>query len=134
MNSQAPPPSPDPNSAFRTYLRAVALLIPTVFIWLFAITFLAPKLEQLWRDTGLTGSKAQWLMDASDAFKSNFYFVVAGVVVVLLLLEFRWAAWPRYRRVVVACATLFFHTAVLVAITTIATAALLAAPLLLKHK
>jgi type II secretory pathway component PulF len=132
MNSQTPPPLPDPNSAFRTYLRAIALLIPTVVVWLFANTFLLPKLEYIWQLAGLTGSKAEWLMDASYAFKQHFRTIALGVVVVLLLLEFRWRAWPRYRRTVVACATLFFHTAVLVGIATVATAALLAAPLLAK--
>jgi hypothetical protein len=134
MNDQAPPPLPDPNSAFRTYLRAGATLIPTVLIWLFAGTVLVPKLEQLWRDTGLTGSRAQWLMDVSDVFHNNFYFIVTGLLAVLLLVEFRWAAWPRYRRGAVTAVVVLFHTAVLVGITTIATAALLAAPLLLKHK
>lgn len=134
MSSHTPPPLPDPDGAFRTYVRAVALLIPTIFVWLFATTFLVPKLEQLWKDAGLTGSKAQWFMNATYALKQNFTFVLAGVVVVLLLLEFRWAAWPRYRRVVVASASLFFHTVVLVGITMIATAALLAAPLLARAK
>ena len=134
MNSQAPPPLPDPNSAFRTYLRAVALLIPTLFFWLFSIAFLVPKLEQIWQLARINNSKAQWLMDASYGFKQYFHFIIAGVVVVFLLLEFRWAAWPRYRRTVVACVTLFFHTAVLLGITTIAVAVCLAAPLLTKHK
>jgi hypothetical protein len=53
---------------------------------------------------------------------------------VLRLVESRWEAWPRYRRGVVAAVVVFFHTAVLVGITTIATAALLAAPILLRHK
>lgn len=134
MSSQKPPPLPDPNSALRTYLRAVALLIPTIFFWLFAMTFLVPKLEQIWQLAGLSGSKAQWLMDVSYGLKGHFHFLVAGVVVALLLLEFRWAAWPRYRRTVVACVTLFFHTAVLLGITTIAVAVCLAAPLLTGHR
>jgi hypothetical protein len=129
----SPPPLPDPNSALRTYLGAVALLIPTIFFWLFAMTFLVPKLEQIWQLAGLNGSKAQWLMDVSYGLKQHFQFIVASVVVVLLLLEFRWSAWPRHRRAVVAGITLFFHTAVLLGITTIAVAVCLAAPLLTKH-
>lgn len=134
MNGSTPPPLPDPNSAWRTYLRAVALLIPTIFFWLFALTFLVPKLEQMWQVAGLNASKVQWLMDLCDGLKQNFTFVVAGVVGVLLLLEFRWAAWPRYRRTVVACVTLFFHTAVLAGITAIAVAVCVAAPLLNRAK
>lgn len=110
------------------------MLIPTIFFWLFATTFLVPKLEQIWQLAGLDGSKAQWLMDASNGLKHYFRFVVAGLVGILVLLEIRWAAWPRYRGTVVACVTLFFHTAVLLGITTIAVAVCLAAPLLTKHK
>ena len=134
MSPQTPPPLPDTNSAFRTYLGAIALLIPTIFFWLFAVTFLVPKLEQIWQLAGLSGSKAQWLMDLSHGLKQHFHLVVAALAVILLLLEFRWAAWPRYRRTVVACMTLIFHTAVLLGITTIAVAVCLAAPLLAKVK
>jgi hypothetical protein len=95
---------------------------------------LVPKLEKLWQDTGLTGSNVQWLMDASYLLRDNFYYVIAGMSVLLLILEFRWAAWPRYRRTVMACATLLFHTVVLVGITMIATSALLAAPMMGRHK
>src|SRR5690242_3666303 len=97
MSSHTPPPLPAPNSAFRTYLRAVAVLLPTIFCWLFAMLFLVPKLEQIWQLAGLTDSKVQWLMDASDGLKQHLNFIVGGVVLVLLLLEFRWPAWPRYR-------------------------------------
>lgn len=134
MSRQSPPPLQDSNAAFRTYLRAVALLIPTTLVWLFATLFLVPKVEQIWHLAGLTGSKVQWLMDASTILKESFNFVVAGAVLIVLLLEFRWPAWPRYRRAVVGCFTLFCHTAVLVGITTIAVTVCLAAPLLVKVK
>jgi hypothetical protein len=135
--SRPPPPPPPllyPNSALRTYLRAGALLIPTISFWLFAMIFLVPKLEQIWQLAGLDGSKAQWLMDVSYELNQHFYFIFAGVIVVLLLFELHWVAWPRYRQTVVACATLFLHTAVLLGITTIAVAVCIAAPLLTKHK
>jgi hypothetical protein len=134
MSNEGPPPLPDPNSALRIYLRAVGLLIPTLFIWLFAVSFLMPKFEQIWQLAGLTGSKVQWLMDVSYGLKQHFHFVVAAVVSVLLLLEARWGAWPRYRRGVVACVTLFVHTAVLVGITMIAVAVCIAAPLLMQGR
>jgi type II secretory pathway component PulF len=110
------------------------MVIPTLFFWLFADTFLVPKLEQLWRDTGLTGSKAQWLIGVSDVFHHNFYFILIGLLGLLFLVEFRWSSWTQYRRAVIAGLVLLFHTAVLVEITAIATTALLAAPIHLKHK
>lgn len=117
----------------RTYLRAGVMLSPSIFFWLFASVFLVPKLEQIWLEAGLSGSRVQWLMDASNFPRQYFYYIVPGGVLALLLVESYWTAWPRYRRVVVACVTLFFHTAVLIGITTIATSALVAAPLLHKH-
>ena len=134
MNSQTPPPLPDANSAIRTYARAVALLIPTMGVWSFAVAFLFPKVEYIWQDAGLTGSKVQWLMNALYAFGQSFYLLIAGAIVFFLVVEFRWAAWPRYRRTLVACITLFIHTAVLIAITAMAVAISLAAPLLAIHR
>ena len=110
----------------------MALLVPTTLVWLFAMTFLVPKLEQIWQLAGLTNSKPQWLVDSLYGLKQYFHFFVAGVVSVILLLEFRWAAWPRYRRTVIACATLFLHTAVLIGVTAIAVAVCVAAPVLAK--
>ena len=72
--------------------------------------------------------QAAWLI-GSAASLTNWVFVLLGVVGALLLLEFCWPAWPRYRRIVLTCATLFFQSAVLVGITTLAIAACLAAPM-----
>ena len=120
MNRQVPPSILEQNSALRTYIRSLALLIPTILIWFFVTVLLVPKLEQLWHDAGLTGSKAQWLIVVSRGFKDSFYFIIVGVVILLSLLEYSWTTWPRYRGIAVTCATLFFHTAVLVGITAIA--------------
>lgn len=134
MTNHTPPPLPDANSAVRTYLRAVASLIPAILVWIFANSFILPKLNQVWELAGLTGSKAQVVMDTSYALQKHFSFVFAGGVIVCLVLEVRWAAWPRHRRIVVACVALFLNTAVLVGITATATAALLVVPRLTNTK
>jgi len=134
-NKKALPPTfPHRPRGLGVYVRTGVWLLPALVVWFFAHTILLPKLEQLWQDTGLTGSKAQWLMDISHGFHDHFYYVFAGASVLLVILEFRWRAWPRYRRAVMAVATFLVNLAVLVFLTTIATAALLAAPMLLKHK
>lgn len=134
MSVPLPPPLPDRNSALRTYLRGFALLVPTWCVWIYAHTVLLPKLEHIWEITGLTHSKAQWLIEGSRALMQHTHFVFAGVVLLLVLLEFRWDGWPRYRRAAIASATLFFHTAVLLGVTALCTAVLLAVPLLTKMK
>ena len=118
----------------RIYLRSALWLTPAFFIWLFANAFLLPKLKQGWALAGLQGSKAQMLMDVSSALQGQFEFAFFGLVAVLVLLEFFWTRWPRYRRVVVSGIALLIHTAVLVGITAIATAALLALPILTRSK
>jgi len=132
--SQKPPPLPNRLRGLGVYLRTGVWLLPALVVWFFAHLILLPKLGQLWQDTGLTGSKAQWLMDISHGFHDHFYYVFAGASVLLVIFEFRWRAWPRYRSAVMAVATFLVNLAVLVFLTTIATASLLAAPLLLKHK
>jgi hypothetical protein len=73
-------------------------------------------------------------MATSQSLMHQSQFVFAAVVGILLLFESRWSAWPRYRSVAVACATLFFHSVVLIGVTSIAIAACLAAPMLAKAK
>ena len=125
MNKETPPQLPAPKSAFRTYLRAVALLIPTIIVWLFSNIILLPQLEQSWEEAGFKNSRPQWLIDASRSFYDNGRFIFLLIIILLIFLESRWSAWPRYRRTVVMGVTLLFHTAILVGVTAIATAALL---------
>jgi type II secretory pathway component PulF len=120
--------------AWPTYLRAAAFLTPTTLAWFFAFTFLLPKVQQIWKDAGLTASTVQWIIDASSSLMHSAPYLFATVAVLLLLVEFLWPAWPRYRAAVVACVTLIFHTAVLSGITSIAVAACVAAPVLARLK
>jgi len=105
-----------------------------MMVWRFANVFLLPKLEQIWQVAGLNGSQVQWLLDSSRFLQNYGQIVFIAFVLIFVFLETRWPAWPRYRRTVVACVTLFFHTAVLVGITAIAALVLLAAPMLMKSK
>ena len=129
-----PTTSPDHSNAWRTYLRAIVFLIPSALAWSFAGEFLLPRVQLIWRQAGLTASNAQWLMDSSSSFTRSMPYSFAAAFLILVLVEILWSAWPRFRRIVVACATLIFHTAVLADITSIAIAACLAAPLLAKHQ
>lgn len=135
--TQEPPtlPHADPDArVWRTYLRAGAFLIPSLLAWSFAVTFLLPKVQRIWEEAGSTASRAQWFMNYCATLMHSIPIALAGIALILFLAEFFWSAWPRYRRVVVACATLLFHTAVLVGITSIAIAACVAAPALARHK
>jgi len=130
MNSATPPPLPEANSGLHTYLRTGVFLIPTLLAWAFTTLFLLPKVRQLWNDAGLMTSRVQWLMETAEFLIVPLAFIFVGGFVILLILEFWWPAWPRYRRVVFACIALFIHTVVLAGILAISTAALVAAPVL----
>jgi hypothetical protein len=134
----APPPLPkkeDPAwEAFCVYLRAFIFLLPSLFITSFALTFLFPKVEQLWKEVGLDTSQAKWLMEWMETLMHHAIFIGAGIFVFLLVSELTWAGWRRYRRFVVAAFTLLVHTAVLAWIAAIAVEATLAAPMLARQK
>ena len=132
MTAQIPPKLPSPERALPVYLQAVATILPACFIWFFANIFLVPKLQYIWKIVGLTQSTAQWMMDSSYFFAQHMQYLFGAVFAVFLVLESRYPAWPRYRRTAVATVTVLFHTTVLIGVTAIATAVLLAAPLLTK--
>ena len=131
---QGPPPLPSGEPAWITYLQAAGTVLPALTIWIFSNTWSLPKLEWLWQHTNLPGSKAHWLLDASRLFAQSPRFTIPGVVILLVLVERCFPAWPSYRRGVVAVLTVFFHTVVLLGLLTISVSVLLAAPLLVRTK
>ena len=134
MADPVSPPLPTAETALVTYLKAFATIFPALFIWFFSNSFLLPRLQWLWQHTNLTGSKMQWLMDASNFLAHGMQFGFSGIILLLVALELCVSAWPRNRRVVVSIVTILFHTVVLLGLTAIATSVLLAAPLLTRTK
>jgi nucleoside recognition membrane protein YjiH len=134
----APPPLPkneDPFwDGFRVYLRAFVFLLPSFFMMGFVLTFIFPRVKQLWEDTGLDTSPAKWLMEWVETLMHHSVFIALGIAVLLLVSELTWAGWRRYRRFVVTAFTLLVHTAVLAWIAAIALEATLAAPVLAHNK
>ena len=127
-----PPPLPSSEPAWRTYVRAGVFLAPAFVSWVFASLFLQARLEMIWDQAGLVGSRAQWLMSSSDFFHQHFWLVFGLMVIVLAVLEFRVRTWHRYRRKVVFSVTMILNSAVLIGLLVICTSALLAVPLLNK--
>ena len=132
MSPDVPPPLPNAAVAWKTYLAATVFLLPVFAVWSFSTIFLSPRLEFIWQQAGLAHSRANWLLDTSHALKDNFRWVVAALVVLFVVLEYRVRAWPRYRRAVVASMVFVLNTLVLVGLTLLCISALLAAPLLAK--
>src|SRR5436190_3673093 len=91
--------------AWKTYLMVVVALIPTLFFWLFSLMVNFPKIESVWRKAGLSvdGKQAPtailgFIMGLSRFAFSNFYFIIYGVLAILIVLELWVTSWPRIRR------------------------------------
>lgn len=135
MNSATPPPLPNTEAALLTYLRAGFFLLPAFVVWLFTRTFLLPRLEMVWERAGISPSRApraQFLLDTSDAFASNFWLIAAFCAAIVVVLELFVARWHRYRRMGVGAVAFLLNAGVLVGLTVVSTTALLAVPLVLK--
>jgi hypothetical protein len=134
MPSETPPPLPSREPMLLTYLRAVGLLLPALFMWIYNNNFLLPKVMRLWAHTDLPGSDAQWIADAA-VFLTEYMTVVVGLALALFLLpELLWQQWPRYRGVAVALFTVLVNAVVLFGVTAISTTLIVALPTIRQTK
>jgi len=114
-----------------TYLKAAAFALPAICLWVMSSVFVVPKLQQICRDAGsipLPGFLAAmlWLTE---------HGVLIGAIIIagLVLLEWRWQNWARYRRATIGVGTFFVNAAVLFSIFMLVVLAILAAPALAHH-
>lgn len=117
-----------------SYFKAAGLILPALFLAMFAKAFLLPKLEQIWNVTGIGGSRAQFLLDGANLLISLSVYLPWVFILAFTALELRLAAWPRYRRMSLTLLSQFIYWIVLIGMTSLATAALLAAPLLTRSR
>ena len=68
-------------------------------------------------------------MDGSSFLPDLLPIIQVVVALLILVLELRWAAWPLYRAGIITTLAVVFQTVILVGVTAIACASLLAAPL-----
>ncbi len=113
-----------------TYIRGVAFVAPALGVLWFCAVFLFPKLRQIWQDSGfaepvMTNTLAVTVWVLQEAVWLGV--LLAGV---LALLEWRWKAWPRYRKGLVEFGALALNSVILLVVTTMFMSALMAAPAL----
>jgi hypothetical protein len=121
-----------------TYLKATTFLVPAVFLWALSIIFVVPKLQQISLDAGLPGASSFWNLAQSNFtttsfFRDNWFFMGVAMVVILVLLEWRFTKWPRYRRATVGVGTFVLNSVVLLSIFMMILTAIVAAPALMHH-
>ncbi|HKQ36660.1 MAG TPA: hypothetical protein VJ063_01205 [Verrucomicrobiae bacterium] len=125
--------------AWATYLKATAFIVPAMFLATLSAIFVVPKLQQICLDAGLPEATAGafWSLIYSSIrlilTLGHYGVLIAGaIIVLLLLLEWRVAQWPRYRRAAVGCGAFMLNSIVLLAFFLMFMAAIAAAPGLAK--
>ena len=113
-----------------TYLKASAFLVPAVSLWAMSVVFIAPKLKQICLHAG--GVPLPSFVNVMLALTQHAAWIVVGAVLVLAGLEWRFTAWPRYRRATVGIGTFLLNAVVLIAIFLMVVSALMAAPALMR--
>jgi hypothetical protein len=124
--------------AWATYLKNGAFVGPALFLWTATAIFVLPKLEQICRDAGVSSDFAIWRITRSNftamiLFRDYGALCLAALLVGFVVLEWRSANWPRYRRATLGIGAFALNFFVLVSIFFMIIAATAAAPALLQH-
>lgn len=128
-----PPPIPI-ESAWHSYGRAAVIALPALLFLFFTATFIFPKVETIWTDTGLHHSQAAWLMHTTSYLFSSAWLIYVFVVLLLILLKFRVRSWTRWRSWTLIAAAAILNIFVLSTITMTTIAVALAVPMAIKTK
>ena len=116
-------------SRLSAYLQSAAVLVPAVLVSLFAAVFVIPKLEQLWANLGAAlPVGGTWVLMAAHFIRDDGWIALAAVIAVLATLEFRSAAWPRYRWGTLLCTAALINGAALAGLAMMSILLVLAAP------
>jgi hypothetical protein len=134
MNTSQSTPEP----RWATYFKGAAFVLPALFLWTLSAVFIIPKLQQIARDAGLPTSTAPGASDIWNLmrhtvgltlFLSDHVLLIAGAAIGLfILLEWRSAKWPRYRRATVGTGVFLLNSLVLVSIFIMLLVAIVIAP------
>jgi hypothetical protein len=122
-----------------TYLKGAAFAVPALFLWTVSAVFFVPKLKEICRDAGLPASgETIWDLTRSNfltisVFAEYGLWIAATLILLLILLEWRSAKWPRYRRATVGTGAFLLNLVVLISIFMMILTALVAAPALVHH-
>jgi hypothetical protein len=122
-----------------TYLKGAAFVGPALFLWAVATVFFVPKLKQICQHARLPESGDRiWSLTHSNfqtisVFADYGLFMAMGLVLGLILLEWRSGKWHRYRRATIGIGAFLLNLLVLVSIFMMILTALVAAPALMQH-
>lgn len=110
-----------------TYLKAATFLLPAVSLWALNMVFVFPKFQQICLEAGVAVPS---VYQVTIFLKDYNVLICGGLILALVLLEWRSGKWPRYRRATLGVAVFFLNSAVLILIGLMVVLALLAVPAL----
>jgi hypothetical protein len=108
-----------------TYIKAGTFLAPSLILWTFSCVFLMPKLKEICANAGY---RLPNVLQATLFVTSHGAVIAAGIVISIILLEWRSAAWRKYRRASLGTGVFVINAAILLVITLMVFSALVAAP------
>lgn len=122
----------DPNSiiepGWATYLKAALFVAPAVCLWDLALVKIVPSLKAVSEGAGFSWPEFSRInIGIAELLTDKCLYLVSGVILALILLEWRSANWPRYRRAAIALTTFILNSSLLISLfLIIVTAALVA--------
>jgi len=121
-----------------TYLKAVAFLVPAVFLWLTAATRILPMINEFYerpeiRADSLCLDITRYHFGIIALLKDHLFHISCAGPLLLVLLEWRSAKWPRYRRAVISIGVFVLNSAVLISIFLMIISATVAGRILLNN-
>lgn len=125
-------PSQPLEPRWKSYLIAACFVLPCLVLWCLSSVFFAPKLQEIWKAGGGTGSDAQWTMDLVVFLVRHGVVLLAGLVALVVVSELSGGRWTRYRKAALGAVVFIINTTVLSGIWFMCLAALIIAPQLIK--
>lgn len=121
-----------------TYLKGAAFVVPAIFLWMVSAIFLVPKLKEICKQAGFPFTPSFWDLTHSNFLTISFFaehglLIAAGIMFMLILLEWRSSKWPRFRRATVGIGVFLLNFVVLLSFFVLVVTALLAAPALMQQ-
>lgn len=108
-----------------TYLKGAVFVLPAISLWAISLIFVFPKLQQICSDAGVA---IPGIYHTTRSVSDHHFLISGGLIAMFVLLEWRAAKWPNYRRATVGVGVFVINTAVLLLITTMVILAVMAAP------
>jgi hypothetical protein len=131
MNTSGPNSNIQPGWA--TYLKAALFVVPAFFLWGLAMVKVVPALQSVSAGSATLPAFSRFNIGIAELIRDHFLYLASGVIIALVLLEWRSAIWRRYRRAVIGLTAFVLNFSLLVSLFLILVTAALVAERIAHH-